>query len=62
LKRGYLRKVDDNKVEFSSDLYPLVASRLGRAEREMTKPDIDAPAVNSDNQQRLERKAMIYGK
>ncbi|MEE9345968.1 MAG: hypothetical protein V3U88_10215 [Methylococcales bacterium] len=62
LKRGYLRKVDDNKVEFSSDLYPLVASRLGRAEREMAKPDIDTPAVNSDHQQRLERKAMVYGK
>ena len=62
LKRGYLRKVDDNKVEFSSDLYPLVASRLGREDREIRKPDVDSPAVNTLNQERLERKAVVYGK
>lgn len=62
LKRGYLRKVDDDKVEFSSDLYPLVASRLGRAEREMKLPDVDAPAVNTPDQGQIERKAVVYGK
>jgi cell division protein FtsB len=62
LKRGYLRKVDDNKVEFSAELYPLVASRLGRAEKELTKVDVETSAVSSLNQGRLERKAMVYGK
>ena len=61
LKRGYLRKVDDNKVEFSSDLYPLVASRLGRAEKEMFKPGPEGKAVNSEIQDQLERKAVLYG-
>lgn len=62
LKRGYLRKVDDNKVEFSAELYPLVASRLGRAEKELTKADVETAAVSSLNQGRLERKAVVYGK
>lgn len=62
LKRGYLRKVEDDKVEFSSDLYPLVARRLGRAERQMRTPDVSAPAVNSSEKGKLERKAVVYGK
>jgi hypothetical protein len=61
LKRGYLRKVDDNKVEFSADLYPLVASRLGQAEREFTKPSQNV-TVSQPEEERLERKAMVYDK
>ncbi|MGR9105378.1 MAG: hypothetical protein ACU843_00455 [Gammaproteobacteria bacterium] len=30
LNRGYLRKVDDQSVEFAPNLYPIIASRLGK--------------------------------
>ncbi|MGH8553957.1 MAG: hypothetical protein ACRERS_11740, partial [Methylococcales bacterium] len=30
LNRGYLRKVDDQRVEFAPNLYPIIAARLGK--------------------------------
>ena len=29
LSRGFLRKVDDRRVEFAPNLYPLIAEKMG---------------------------------
>jgi hypothetical protein len=46
LKRGFLRKVDKDTVEFSSNLYPIIAKRLGQPlDQSESQPEFSTQAT-----------------